>query len=59
LDEPLGDCNGDFNDKQIFECQKGAGIFLRPTAVKLLVDENKVINESAIYNMDESLISGM
>jgi len=31
LEEPKGDCDGDFNGSQIFECKKGHGIFLRPT----------------------------
>ena len=36
LDEANGENNGEFNDVQIFECQEGHGIFLRPTQVKSL-----------------------
>jgi len=31
LDDPKGDCNGDFNGVQLYECKEGHGIFLRPT----------------------------
>jgi dynactin complex subunit len=53
--EPLGDCDGDFNGNQIFECKPGHGLFLRPTQVKSLNSPDV----SKIMKMDESLLSGM
>jgi tubulin-folding cofactor B len=35
LDEPMGDSNGSFGDKQYFVCENNYGIFLRPTYVKV------------------------
>ena len=31
LEEPNGDCDGDCNGNQIFDCKPSHGIFLRPT----------------------------
>lgn len=39
LEEPNGDCDGDFNDNVIFECKPGCGLFLRPTQVRSLTND--------------------
>lgn len=55
LDEPKGDCDGDCNGNQVFECKPGHGLFLRPTQAKSL--DNPDV--SMISKIDESLISGV
>ena len=59
LDEAQGDCNGDFEGNQIFECKEGHGIFLRPTAVKVVGADR--VNLSSIAGLDDepSLLSGV
>jgi dynactin complex subunit len=61
LDEAQGDCDGDINGTQIFECRPSHGLFLRPTQVKSLSnpDVSKITDQSSIMRMDESLVSGM
>ena len=53
--DPVGECDGDFNGNQIFECKPGHGLILRPTQVKSLNSPDV----SKIMRMDESLMSGM
>ena len=64
LDEPQGDCDGDSNGTQIFECRPSHGLFLRPTQVKSLTnpDVSKIADQSSIVRVDDtfgSLVSGM
>lgn len=34
LDQPVGNCAGDYDKVQYFECPKGCGLFLKPTEVE-------------------------
>lgn len=54
LDEAKGECDGDCNGTQVFECKPGHGLFLRPTQVKSLVSLDE---QSAIQVVDESMTS--
>ena len=54
LDEQKGECDGDCNGAQVFECKPGHGLFLRPTQVKSLVALDE---QSSIPVVDESMTS--
>jgi hypothetical protein len=55
LDAPGGDCDGECDGNQLFQCKPGHGLFLRPTQVKSLGSPDV----SQIAKVDESLISGI
>ena len=54
LDEPKGECDGDCNGTEVFECKAGHGLFLCPTQVRSLVALDE---QSAIPMVDESMTS--